>query len=186
MGTSNNQSSPRDSNWKPVRASYINRSIPEARVLSEIWRASEHQSIPLSNELSSAAVYNCVLAVSTSQTFREAINKVNDYIMNHGGNSMSVEFAKRVMPLAFEQKQPADAFPSLFISEITKYVVARDIAGCVGEGFRNKNVTEMMVFKNNIGRRAQQLSSEVTMKITSSKEWTAFIRATISKLKNEQ
>lgn len=186
MGTSVNQSSPRDPNWKPVRTAYTNSKISEARVLSEVWRASENQSIPLSRELSSDAVYSCVQAVATSKNFREAITKVNSYLMDHGGNSISVEFAKRIIPLAFGDKQPAQAFRRLFISEMTKYVVSRDIAGCVGDGFRNKTVTELVDFKNRISQRALHLTAEIKANISTPKDWSAFIKATVNMLKTQQ
>ncbi|WP_127131165.1 hypothetical protein [Pseudoflavitalea rhizosphaerae] len=186
MGTSVNQSSPRDSNWKPVRTAYVKNRISEARVLSEIWRASENQSIPLSRELSSNAVYSCVQAVATSKNFQEAIFKVNNYLMDNGGNSISVEFAKRIIPLAFGDKQPAQAFSRLFISEVTKYVISRDIAGCVGDGFRNKTVTELVDFKNRISQRALNLTAEINMNISTQKDWSVFITATVNKLKTQQ
>ena len=45
MGTSVSQCSQRNTNWKPVHLGYEKASIPENRVIKEIWRASENEPI---------------------------------------------------------------------------------------------------------------------------------------------
>ncbi len=118
MGTSVSQGSPRNANWQRVMTCYKNNNIPEERVLTEVWRASDNQTVPLSNELKSESIFSCYQAVESSNTFQEAITKVNSSLIEKGGNSISVEFAKRVIPLAFNSNEPVETWKGLFLSVI--------------------------------------------------------------------
>lgn len=186
MGTSVSQASPRNSNWQRVMTCYKNRSIPEGRVLNEVWRASDNQDTPLSTELKSDTVFSCYKAVESSQSFQEAIAKVNLSIMQAGGNSIAAEFAKRVIPLAFNSAQPAETWRGLLLSEVTKYVVSRDASGFIGEKYRNKTVGELVEFKRNLGERARVTAATVNIPVQTFSDWKKFIDSTVTKLKTEQ
>src|SRR5436853_7771405 len=102
MGTSISQPSLRNTNWSPVYAGYKNEFIPEDRIIKEIWRASENDEIPISESLKNEAIYECYSAVSSSKNFQEAIQKYNHFILENKSNSIIAEFAKRVIPAAFQ------------------------------------------------------------------------------------
>lgn len=186
MGTSVSQASPRNANWQRVLTCYKNKNIPEGRVLTEVWRASDNQEIPLSNELKSEAVFSCYKAVETSETFQEALTKVNSGLLENGGNSISTELAKRIVPPSFSSPNPVETWRGLLLSEITKYIVSRDASGFVGEKYRNKSVTELVEFKQRIGSLAINTISEVQTPIKNFGDWKKFIDTSVSKLKNEQ
>lgn len=185
MGTSVSQGSPRNPNWQRVMTCYKNRNIPEDRVVSEVWRASENQETPLSEELKSDVVFDCYRAVQSSENFVQALEKINSSFLEKSNNSISAEFAKRVVPIAFSQKHPAVAWKSLFISEITKYVISRDASGFVGEKYRNKTVNDLVNFKNRLAEKARVVAANVQVEVKSIKDWRRFVDSTVANLKNE-
>lgn len=184
MGTSVSQASPRNTNWSPVHAGYKNEFVPEERVISEIWRASENQEMPISESISSKAIYECYSAVSGSQNFQEAMRKFNGYIADTKSNSIVAEFAKRAIPAAFQSQQPADAWAARLFSEVTNYVMSRDTSGFVGGNNRNKTVSEMIDFKKNIAAKVSEIVGSQTGSIKSQKDWSSFVNDSINRLKS--
>lgn len=184
MGTSVSHGSPRTSNWKPVLACYSNDKIPKERVINEVWRASEKEATPISSMMKSDSIYECYNAVSNSEGYREALQKFNDIIVNTKQNSIVAEFAKRVIPLAFQSDKPSEHWKNSFFKELTNYVVSRDASGFVGENFRNKSVTDLIAFKKSIGQKVNEIVSADKTKIKNKSDWNAFIDTSISKLKS--
>ena len=159
MGTSVSQASPRNTNWSPVHAGYKNGFIPEERIISEIWRASENQETPMSDSIASDTIYNCYAAVSGSQNFQEALQKFNGFIAENKSNSIVAEFAKRAIPAAYQSENPAQGWAARFFSELTNYVMSRDASGFIGGNNRNKTVQEMINFKKNISAKVSGIVS---------------------------
>lgn len=184
MGTSVSQASPRNTNWSPVHAGYKNEFIAEERVISEIWRASENQEIPISEFISSEAIYQCYSAVNDSQNFQEAMRKFNGYIADTKSNSIVAEFAKRAIPAAFQSDKPAESWAARLFSEVTNYVMSRDASGFVGGNNRNKTVSEMIDFKRNVTSKVSEIVGAQTRNIKSPKDWSSFVNESISRLKS--
>ena len=184
MGTSVSQPSPRVPNWNRVFACYKHESIPEDRVIKELWRASENQEISISEHLKSDTAFGCYQAISSSKDQHEAQTKVLDILVNSGNNSIVTELGKRVIPLSFQSNQPSKEWRSLFFSEITKYFVSRDASGFVGKDFRNKSVTELIDFKKRISDNVKSVASSFEIEPKTLKDWKLYIEKTISKLKD--
>ena len=185
MGTSVSHGSPRiGQNWKPVFKCYEDERIPENRIINEVWRASENETIPISSYLKSNAIYNCFESVKNSKSFIEALEKYNQSILKTKSNSIIAEFAKRVIPIAFQSQQPSEKWINSFFSEVTNYFVSRDTSGFVGEKYRNKSVNDMIEFKRNINLKVNQLISSESRQIESQADWNSFVDRTITKLKS--
>lgn len=184
MGTSVSQASPRNTNWSPVHAGYKSEFVPEERIISEIWRASENQDTPISQSIASAAIYECYSAVSGSENFQEAVQKFNDYITDSKSNSIVAEFAKRAIPAAYQSGKPADAWAARIFSEVTNYVMSRDASGFVGGGNRNKTVTEMISFKKSITNKVSEIVGARVRTIKNQKDWNSFVSESIDRLKS--
>lgn len=184
MGTSVSQASPRNTNWSPVHVGYKNEFVPEERIISEIWRASENQDIPISESISSEAIYECYSAVSNSQNFQEAMQKYNNYIADTKSNSIVAEFAKRAIPAAFQSGKPAENWAARLFSEVTNYVMSRDASGFVGGNNRNKTVSEMIDFKKNITSKVSEIVGAQSRNIKSQTEWSSFVSESIDRLKS--
>jgi hypothetical protein len=187
MGTSISQSSPRkSSNWKRVFVCYENNNLPDNRVMNEVWRASEtseKESKPLSSEMKAQAIYSCYEAVKSSNNFPEALQKFNNAIVKTKSNSIIAEFAKRVIPSAFQSSNPSDQWANNFFKEVTNYVISRDASGFVGANYRNKSVKELIEFKKNVSNKVEQIVKSEKKNIKSQKDWNSFIDNSISKLK---
>lgn len=188
MGTSISQSSPRkSSNWKRVFVCYESNNLPDNRVMNEVWRASETSekgSKPLSSELKTEAIYSCYEAVKSSKDFSEAIQKFNKAIIEIKGNSIVAEFAKRVIPSAFQSKNPSGQWTNNFFKEVTNYVMSRDASGFVGDSYRNKSVKELIEFKKNVSNKVEQVIKSEKKEIRSQADWNSFVDKSISKLKS--
>lgn len=182
MGTSVSQPSPRNTNWRRVFVCHEDGSIPEKRVVNEVWRASEKDSI--SNEIKSKAVFECYKAVRESKTIPEAIQKFQRSVMESKGNSIIAEFAKRAIPYAFQSKSnPSGQWANSLFSEITSYIVSRDASGFVGEKFRNPTVGSLVEYKKNISATIIKVMGAPPSEIKTIRQWEKFVDASISKLK---
>lgn len=184
MGTSISQPSPRTTNWKPVHAGYQNKFIPENRIINEIWRASENEQQSVSVDLKSETIFDCYSAVKSSKTFEQALQKFNNSLLENKGNSIIAEFAKRVIPAAFESNQPTNSWASRFFAEVTNYIISRDTSGFVGDKCRNKTVSELVQFKKNISEKVSTVISREAKTIKNRNEWGAFVDKSISKLRS--
>jgi len=183
MGTSISHGSPRTTNWKPVLACYIDDKFPKERIISEVWRASEKEATPISEMMKSDTIFRCYNAVIDSENYRDALQKFNDIVLETKQNSIVAEFAKRVIPLAFQSNKPAEQWRISFFSEFTNYVVSRDVSGFVGNGLRNQSVTDLIEFKKSISNKVNQIVSANKAKIKNKRDWNNFIDTSILKLK---
>lgn len=186
MGTSVSQPSERSTNWRRVLICYENNKIPQERLVNEIWRASENESIPISNMLKTDAIFSCYEAVKTSKNYSEALTKFNQKIIELKGNSIIAEFAKRVIPIAFQAKNPSEQWTKSLFSEITNYVVSRDAPGFVGEGNRNQSVQDLIEFKKGVSNHINQIIITKPKQFSSKKGWNSFVDESISKLETKQ
>jgi hypothetical protein len=186
MGTSVSQASPRNNNWNPIFAFYANSTLPEERIIQEIWRASERQENPISSEMKSDLIYQCYQVVRSSNDFKEAIEKFNRVVISSKQNSIIAEFAKRGIPSAFQSENPSSRWKENIFNEITKYVISRDASGFVGDKYRNKNVRELIEFKQRIGGKVADIVSSERGRIESKEDWNNFIDSSISKLKSNR
>ncbi len=184
MGTSVSHGSPRTSNWKPVLACYTNDYFSNERVINEVWRASEKETTPISSMMKSDAIFECYNAINNSKNYREALQKFNDIILSTKQNTIVAEFAKRVIPTAFQAEKPSQQWKNSFFTELTNYVVSRDASGFVGKNFRNKSVTELIAFKKTIGKKVNDIVGADKTKIKSKSDWNAFVDSSITKLKS--
>ena len=188
MGTSISQSSPRkSSNWKRVFVCYENNNLPDNRVMNEVWRASEtseKESKPLSSEMKTQAIYSCYEAVKSSNNFNEALQKFNKAIIETKGNSIVAEFAKRVIPSAFQSDNPSEQWTNNFFKEVTNYVISRDASGFVGESYRNKSEKDLIEFKKTVSNKVEQVIKSEKKDFKSQADWNSFVDKSITKLKS--
>lgn len=186
MGTSINQSSPKTNNWNRVFPCYSDSQIQAYRIINEIWRASEKQDSPISNDIKSEAVYFCYLAVESSNNYTQALNKVNEHVLEKGNNTIIVEFAKRSIPQAFKSSSPAQEWKNLLFSEITNYVISRDASGFVGENQRNKSVSDLINYKKQITNKVKEKMRHQEREIKSQNDWDVFVDKSIYFLRNNK
>lgn len=188
MGTSISQPSPRkSSNWKRVFVCYESNNLPDSRVINEVWRASEtseKESKPLSSEMKTQAIYSCYEAVKSSKNINEALQKFNKAIIETKSNSIVAEFAKRVIPSAFQSKNPSEQWTNNFFKEVTNYVMSRDASGFVGDSYRNKSVKELIDFKKTVSKRVEQVIMSEKKDFKSQADWNSFVDKSITKLKS--
>jgi len=140
MGTSINQHSPKIPNWNRVTACYKDENIPEYNVINQIWRASEAQDNPISNEIKSETIFFCHKIVEGSSDYKEAHKKYNDYILETSSNSIIAEFAKRSIAPSYTSTAPSSEWRSCFFSELTLYFISRDVPGFISKNYKNKSV----------------------------------------------
>ncbi len=179
MGTSISHPSPYNKNWKPVRIGYENPNVSLKTVISQIWRASENQSKPLSTDLSSDTVFRCHEIVKNSKNVNEALKTYSSEVLKSKQNSIVAEFAKRAIPISMNSENPAKAWRSNFFSEVTNYIISRDASGYVGENYRNKSIADLGSFKNSIKQEVGSLINQISMEPTSPKQWNSFVSQAI-------
>jgi hypothetical protein len=186
MGTSVNHPSPEDTNWKPVRAAYTYENIPLERLLADIWRAVENDPQPLSRTMESDALFRCYQAVKESSSVQQAIRNISTELVSSRQNSIVAEFAKRAVPAAFKSKAPAQEWRAVFFAEITNYLVSRDASGYVGSQFRNKTISDLVDFKQNVSKQVGEVVRSVRMDPKNSAEWRSFVQEAITNIRGER
>lgn len=184
MGTSISQPSARNTNWSPVHAGYKNKNVPDTRIIKEIWRACENEDIPMSTILKDKAIYECYSAVEQSKNFQEALQKFSESIIQNKNNSIVAEFARRAIPISFQSNKPTNNWMSCLFSEVTNYIVSRDLSGFIGSNYRNKSVKELILFKKTISNKVSEAIASEDRSISNQKDWNSFIDKSITKLKN--
>ena len=182
MGTSSSHSSPKTRNWKAASQGYVYSDIPIERIISEIWSAAENQEKPLSNMLEHDVIYRCQEAIKRSGNIQQAYQNVEEEILASKQNSIIAEFAKRAIPVAYKTKEQAREWRSVFFSEITNYLVSRDISGYVGTKFRNKTVGEMVEFKEAIKKAVIDITKRVKTDPVSLSQWKKYVHDTINEI----
>lgn len=183
MGTSVSQPSPRNTNWRRVFVCHENGSIPESRVVNEVWRASEKESI--STEIKSKVIFDCYKAVRDSVSIQDAFHKFQNSVLETKSNSIVAEFAKRAIPAAFRSRNnPSGQWTNSLFSEITSYIVSRDASGFVGKDFRNATVGSLVEYKKSISATVNKVMSSPPTEIKTIKQWENFVDASIVKLKS--
>lgn len=183
MGTSLNQPSPNETNWKPVLPGYTYENVPVERIIADIWRAVENDPQPLSRAVESEALYLCMEAVGRSDSIPQAIRNVTAAVTASGQNSIAAELAKRAIPTAFKADMPAREWRAALFSELTDYLVSRDVAGYVGPRYRNKSVGELLEFKQEVKTRVRDLVRGIDMETRSPEEWGSFVREAIATIR---
>ena len=184
MGTSISHPSPRNINWKPVHIGYVNKLIPENRIINEIWRAAENSAQNISSEIRSDSIFRCFEIINNSKNFQEAVTKYEDFIKQSRSNSIVVELAKRVIPNAFESKDRTQKWSECFFSEVTRYIVSRDASGFVGGNNRNATVAELIQFKKSISSKVESAIGQMNVNISTKKDWDSFVTNSINHLKS--
>jgi len=186
MGTSISQPSPNNTNWKASKIIYKHGKIPANRVIKEIWRASENHENPMSNKLGTKSIFSCQEIVRESKNVSEALKKFRATTIKNKDNSILSEFAKRAIPHAMASKNPVAEWRATFFSNITNYIVSRDISGYIGEEFRNKNVGQMMKFKSQIRQNVHEQIHSIEKNPKSLKSWKKYVEGTITQLKEKK
>lgn len=184
MGTSISAHSPRELNWNPVLVCYKDSRVPVHRVISEIWRAADNQTDSISDHMGSVSVFECYKSIKSSETYEEAIEKVTNFTIESGRNSLVVELAKRALAKSYSTSQPIKHWKSFFVSEVTSYFVSRDASGFIGPNYRNKNIRDLIAFKKDIDDRVVNIVSKQKSDINNLAEWKQEIQDVVTKLKD--
>lgn len=182
MGTSANHPSPRTLPWRAVQAGYQNANVPIERVVNEIWRACRSNPDAIPERLASPVLFDCYKAVKSSDSMREAVDRVTNVITESKTNSVITELARRAVPPSFAYSEPSKAWLQRLYVEVTNYLVSRDLPGFVGHEFRNGNVRQAIEFKSSLAAKVSQVVAEVRTDPTTNAEWSDFTRVTAAKL----
>jgi hypothetical protein len=182
MGTSANHPSPDTLPWHAVQAGYQNASIPVERVVKEIWRACQSDPDIIPERLVSPVLFECYQAIKSTTSMPEAVDRVANVIKESKSNSIIVELARRAVPPAFTQSQPAQAWLQRLYVQVTSYLVSRDLPGFISHGFRNENVKEAIEFKKSLMAKVSESVAQVGVEPTNYAEWATFVNATTAKL----
>lgn len=182
MGTSVSHPSPATLGWQAVAACYRNDSVPAERAVNEIWRAAQHESSPIVDDLFSNAVFICQEAVRVSNNPSIAVKKATTEIFAQQGNSVIAEIARRSIPIAFHAPDKLRGWQSTFFEQVTDYLMSRDISGYIGKNYRNKTISELSLFKNTIKKEVKQTILSMKVNPISHKEWIAYSKLILKKL----
>lgn len=183
MGTSTSQGSPRNVNWGAVNAAYRSTAIPIDRVVQELWRAARSDTAAnWQHLLGETSVRLCLRAALESQTPEEAIKTASHEIAKERVSSLAAEIAKRAAVKSFVQGDRATAFAQALFTEVTRYLVSRDLAGLVGLSSRTRTTSDTIAFKDKVLQQVAVTVREVGARGVTLRNWESFLKNVVDRL----
>jgi hypothetical protein len=183
VGTSTSQGSPRNVNWGAVNAAYRSTAIPIDRVVQELWRAARSDTAAnWQHLLGEASVRLCLRAALESETPEQAVRKASHEIARERVSSLPAEIAKRATVKAFTGGDRATAFAQALFSEVTRYLVSRDLAGLVGISARTRTTSETIAFKDKVLHQVTMTVREVGARGVTLRNWESFLKNVVDRL----
>ncbi len=186
MGTSVSQRSPKTLPWKAVWAGYIDETVPNDRMVIDIWRAvTSNQEYNVTKVLQSSLVHKIYLIVENSKNTNEALHNATSEIIKSKKNSIISEIAKRALVKSFLTENQGKTFKKMIFSETADYFVSRDLSGYINDRYRLKNINHAINFKNEVKERTIKKMPD-NIEIAKYKDWADYIKNTISVLRGEK
>lgn len=186
MGTSVSQMSPRTRGWNIVQTIYKTQTIPIERAVKEIWRAAETENNNLAGQLAAPLVEQIGLIASGGGSPVEVAAKIDSFIAESGHSNFGCELARLAAIKAAQvpSERRNSEFRERLFTEASNYLISRDISGFVGDNFRNKNISDLVEFKEqakastiNAARRTIESSSVTT--------WSDYVKSVVEILRGK-
>jgi hypothetical protein len=159
------------------------------RLVQEVWRAAQsEEEADWRTLLKSPGVTFCLDASAVAQTPEQALSSAEREIGRARQSSIAAGVAKRALVQGFLIRDDARrGFAEALFSEATNYLVSRDLAGYVGEHFRNRRVSDAIEFKESIRSHVRQevsmlIEEEGLPQIGDLEGWEGFIDAAVTRL----
>lgn len=159
--------------------------MPFQRVIQEIWRASQSQPNPLTQYLSGPSIFLCYQAVKESENSSQAISRTRQALFETKANSVVTELARRAAIQAFHSDKPHEAWRAALFSQVTDYLVSRDVSGYVGDRFRNRTIPDIIEFKATLLNQVREIVSGIRDDPGSPESWSRFVQSAVSALTGE-
>jgi hypothetical protein len=193
MGTSASQASPRSgpsaTSWAAVAAGYRSPEVPLERVVKEIWRAAQSgEEANWRVLLRSAGVRLCFDTASTAESPQQALATATREISRSRQSSIAVDVAKRALVQGFSVSGDVRrGFVEALFGQVTSYLISRDLAGHVGDRFRNRRVSDAIEFKKNVGLQVRREIAGVIEEMglpekSSEASWSRFLDTAVTRL----
>jgi len=182
MGTSISHPSPKTLGWQAVAECYHDEAITPIRTATEIWRASQHHDSPLVSHIESDAVFECYESVRNGSNASEALKLATNAIISLKKNSIIAEIARRSIPAAFGTSDKLRGWRALFFAQVTDYLMSRDTSGFVGKEYRNKNIVDLVNFKESVKSSVKDTVKAINIDPRSIREWTKYVKNVIKRL----
>ncbi|MFC1897597.1 hypothetical protein ACFLX8_03420 [Chloroflexota bacterium] len=191
MGTSFSHRSPSTPSWRAVSAAYLNASIPEERVVEEIWKAATNQPHDkLASSLSEPIIYACLKVALESDDFNTADYNVSKLIAMSGEASLATDIAKRAVLSSFLEvsRDKKRNFIKLLFSNTADYLISRDIPSYFGRGSRLENMSSTIQFKEDLKRLVVNRVNDYELPDQiedDPQSWKRYVEGAISYLRGE-
>jgi hypothetical protein len=183
VGTSSSQGSPRSVNWGAVNAAYRSPVVPVDRIVQELWRAARSDTAAnWQHLLAEPSVRVCLRAALESKTPEAAVEAASREIARERVSSLAAEIAKRATVKSFAHGDRAMAFAQALFTEVTRYLVSRDLAGLVGLSSRTRTTSETIAFKEKVMERVANTVREAGARGVTLRNWESFLKSVVDRL----
>jgi hypothetical protein len=126
--------------------------------------------------LSAPIVFECQQMVRDSASALDALARVSGLLAKSKQNTIVSELAKRAATFAFPNDEPVGRWRENLFTQVTDYLVSRDLPGYVGPAFRNRTVADVVTFKTELLARVRTLVRSVTPDPQSPTSWSLYVR----------
>jgi len=184
VGTSVNQSSPRTLGWSAAQAGYRDIDIPIARVNAEIWRAALNQEKGnIAALLAEPIIARLGVLAARAKSAADASRITALELSRSKQSSLGTDIARRAAIQSVQFSNRAEAFTERLFSEVTAYLVSRDLPGFVGSG-RAETVRDSAEFQSAIKAHTADLTRgiKVPSRLTA-KSWERYVSAVVNRLR---
>jgi hypothetical protein len=176
VGTSTSHASPAGLNWQATQTAYLSKDVPVERFVGEVWRACQGEDEHMSSLLESSLIFECYETVRTSTGLEPAMEAMSRQIAKSKQSTIVSDLARRATVLAFGTPTPEAEWRVALFTQVTDYLISRDLPGFVGSRYRNRSVEEAIGFKDEAIRRVRERVQVVPLRPRSAQEWRAYVR----------
>ena len=182
MGTSTSHASPAGLNWQATQTAYVSREVPVERFVSEVWRACQGDDGHIPGLLESSVLFECYETVRTSTALDAAMRTMARQIAQSKRSTIVSDLARRATVLAFGAATPEEEWRIALFTQVTDYLISRDLPGFIGSRYRNRSVEEAIEFKDEAIRNVRERVRVVPRPPASAQGWSGYVRNVIRAL----
>lgn len=188
MGTSVNQRSPDNDNWRLVQDVYRDPNIETDEALRSIWRAaSNNNETNLTSLLSDPAIGSLASLAASAASPAEAFQTTTQYISDSKVSSLASDIAKRAVLQSAGKENASSLFYERLFAEATNYLVSRDLPGYVGPGSKFQTVADARQFTRDITEAAATAVRSTPAPATIlGDDWRSYVQTVVTTLRRRQ
>lgn len=185
MGTSVNQRSPNNDNWRLAQEAYGNQAVPIPEALRSVWRAASNRNeVNLASLLARPEIAELAELSGKYSSPAEAAREVTRFVSERKVASLASDIAKRAAMQSAGKQDARAVFVQRLFAEATSYLIDRDLPGYVSAGSRFPRVSDARRFSQEVVNTAAEAARSTPLPTQLTRDsWPGFVDQVIRNLR---